>query len=128
MTGWPGRRCCSASGPRPRTTRCSSAPSTPTTLIILFCRQSTGRFSVRTSCCRSEPPSWATCSTRQAPGGSDFSFAGQSNIKNSTTYDFGATGTKFLSGHTVKFGFEHRRYYDNYTDGGGGDGQGSFNQ
>jgi hypothetical protein len=61
-------------------------------------------------------------------GGSDFSFAGQSNIRNSTTYDFGATGTKFINNHTLKFGFEHRRYYDNFTDGGGGDGQGSFNQ
>ncbi len=41
------------------------------------------------------------------------------NIQVSTTYDFSVTGTKVLSRHTLKFGLETRRYYDNYTNFGG---------
>ena len=36
-----------------------------------------------------------------------------------TTYDFGITGTKLLNRHTLKFGWESRRYYDNFLNMGG---------
>ncbi|MGC9998650.1 MAG: carboxypeptidase-like regulatory domain-containing protein [Bryobacteraceae bacterium] len=36
-----------------------------------------------------------------------------------TTYDFGVTGTKILNRHTLKFGMESRRYYDNFLNKGG---------
>jgi hypothetical protein len=38
------------------------------------------------------------------------------NILNSTTYNFGSTATKIMAKHTLKFGFEHRRYYDNFIN------------
>ena len=41
------------------------------------------------------------------------------NITVSTTYDFAATGTKIAGRHIVKFGFETRRYYDNFQNFGG---------
>ena len=37
----------------------------------------------------------------------------------STTYDFALTGTKVLTHHTLKFGIESRRYYDNFLNYGG---------
>jgi hypothetical protein len=37
----------------------------------------------------------------------------------STTYDFAFTGTKVLNKHTIKFGVESRRYYDNFLNYGG---------
>lgn len=37
-----------------------------------------------------------------------------------TTYDFAFTGTKILNRHTLKFGVENRRYYDNFASTGGG--------
>jgi hypothetical protein len=37
----------------------------------------------------------------------------------STTYDFALSGTKILNKHTIKFGVEHRRYYDNFVNIGG---------
>jgi hypothetical protein len=36
-----------------------------------------------------------------------------------TSYDFGVTGTKILNRHTLKFGIESRRYYDNFLNKGG---------
>ncbi|MDQ2775068.1 MAG: TonB-dependent receptor [Acidobacteriota bacterium] len=41
------------------------------------------------------------------------------NITVSTTYDFAFTGTKVLNRHVLKFGVEHRRYYDNFQNFGG---------
>jgi len=41
-------------------------------------------------------------------------------ITNSTTYDFGITTTKLLGRHTIKTGVQHRRYYDNFFNSGGG--------
>ena len=43
-----------------------------------------------------------------------------------TTYHAGVSMTKLLNKHTVKFGYEHRRYYDNY--GSGFDGNFWFQQ
>jgi hypothetical protein len=34
-----------------------------------------------------------------------------------TTYNAGVALTKVLARHTVKFGYEHRRYYDNFSQG-----------
>jgi hypothetical protein len=41
------------------------------------------------------------------------------SITNSTTYDFAPTVTKILAKHTLKFGADHRRYYDNFVSIGG---------
>jgi hypothetical protein len=41
------------------------------------------------------------------------------NIQVSTTYDFNFSATKILNRHTLKFGVETRRYYDNYVNFGG---------
>ena len=41
-------------------------------------------------------------------------------VTNSTTYDFGLTATKILGSHTVKFGVQHRRYFDNFFNSGSG--------
>jgi hypothetical protein len=44
-----------------------------------------------------------------------------SNSSNLTTYDAGVSITKILNHHTLKFGYEHRRYYDNYSSGANSD-------
>ena len=44
-----------------------------------------------------------------------------SNSSNLTTYDTGVSITKILNHHTLKFGYEHRRYYDNYSSAAGSD-------
>ena len=46
--------------------------------------------------------------------GTAFGQAGAENVANSTTFNTAVTATKVFSGHTMKFGFEHRRYYDNF--------------
>jgi hypothetical protein len=46
--------------------------------------------------------------------------APSANVTVSTTYDMAATGTKVLNRHTIKFGWESRRYYDNFSATGGG--------
>ncbi|MDQ3253560.1 MAG: TonB-dependent receptor, partial [Acidobacteriota bacterium] len=50
----------------------------------------------------------------------DFIGGPNTSVTNSTTYNAGASMVKILSRHTVKFGYEHRRYYDNYLNSGGG--------
>lgn len=40
---------------------------------------------------------------------------------NSTTFQTAASMIKILNRHTVKFGYEHRRYYDNFGTTGGSD-------
>ncbi len=42
------------------------------------------------------------------------------SVVNNTTYDFGITATKIVQRHTVKFGVQHRRYYDNFFNAGNG--------
>ncbi len=39
------------------------------------------------------------------------------NVTNSTTYDANVSMVKILSKHMLRFGYEHRRYYDNFTNG-----------
>ncbi|MCL4854237.1 MAG: TonB-dependent receptor, partial [Bryobacteraceae bacterium] len=41
-------------------------------------------------------------------------------ITNNTSYDTGLTTTKILNRHTLRFGFQHRRYYDNVWNAGNG--------
>lgn len=38
----------------------------------------------------------------------------------STTYNAGGSMTKILGRHTLKIGYEHRRFYDNFWNAGGG--------
>lgn len=52
--------------------------------------------------------------------GGYYSGTNQANQMNSTTYDFSFTGTKILNRQTLKFGFENRRYYDNFEQFGYG--------
>src|SRR5579883_376487 len=52
--------------------------------------------------------------------GGYYSGTNQANQMNSTTYDFNLAATKILSHHTIKFGFETRRYYDNFLQFGYG--------
>jgi outer membrane receptor protein involved in Fe transport len=42
------------------------------------------------------------------------------NLAASTTYNAAASMVKILTKHTVKFGYEHRRYYDNFINGSNG--------
>jgi len=51
--------------------------------------------------------------------GGYFANAPSNAITVSTTYDFNFSATKILSRHTLKFGVEHRRYYDNFVNIGG---------
>jgi hypothetical protein len=51
--------------------------------------------------------------------GTDYGQAGASSVTNSTSYNFAASVTKILNHHTLKFGGEHRRYYDNFLNAGG---------
>lgn len=41
------------------------------------------------------------------------------SVKNSTVYQANLSMTKVLAKHTLKFGYEHRRYYDNFLSSGG---------
>ena len=36
-----------------------------------------------------------------------------------TNYNFGVTIAKMAGRHSVRYGYEHRRYYDNFTSFGG---------
>src|SRR4029077_1286427 len=51
-------------------------------------------------------------------GGTPHAQAGVYSVTNSTNYTFASTLTKLMSKHTLKFGGEHRRYYDNFLDAG----------
>lgn len=51
----------------------------------------------------------------QVSGGYAISDNGALNIKNYTTFDTGATVTKIFGRHTVKTGFQHTRYFDNFS-------------
>lgn len=42
------------------------------------------------------------------------------STQNSTTYNATVAMSKILTRHTLKFGYEHRRYYDNFADSGSG--------
>lgn len=39
------------------------------------------------------------------------------NVTNATTYDVNLAMVKTLNKHMLRFGYEHRRYYDNFTNG-----------
>jgi outer membrane receptor protein involved in Fe transport len=43
---------------------------------------------------------------------------GTQSTTNSTSYNYGGSVTKVISNHTLKFGGESRRYYDNFTNAG----------
>jgi hypothetical protein len=43
-----------------------------------------------------------------------------SYIANSTTYNANVSMVKTLNKHMLRFGYEHRRYYDNFTNGASG--------
>ncbi|MEJ7616314.1 MAG: hypothetical protein WKF30_04930, partial [Pyrinomonadaceae bacterium] len=43
-----------------------------------------------------------------------------SSSQNSTAYNATIALSKVFARHTVKFGYEHRRYYDNFSDSGSG--------
>lgn len=47
-------------------------------------------------------------------GGTTITDNGTEAITNSTTYEVSISMTKVLNRHTLKFGYEHRRYYDNF--------------
>src|SRR5262245_54523527 len=51
--------------------------------------------------------------------GNAYAQAGSLSVANSTTYVFAGTVTKSYSKHTMKYGGEHRRYYDNFSNAGG---------
>ena len=42
------------------------------------------------------------------------------NVNNYTTYDAGVAFTKMAGRHALKFGFQHTRFFDNYSSAGGG--------
>jgi hypothetical protein len=48
--------------------------------------------------------------------GTAYGQAAAVEITNSTTYTFAPSITKILAKHTLKFGGEHRRYYDNFLN------------
>lgn len=52
--------------------------------------------------------------------GQDVRFAQSPNVnkENLTTFQTAASMIKVLNRHTIKFGYEHRRYYDNYSSTG----------
>lgn len=52
-------------------------------------------------------------------GGTPYAQAGSLAITKSTTAVFAGTVTKSYSNHTLKFGGEHRRYYDDFYNEGG---------
>ncbi len=52
--------------------------------------------------------------------GTPYAQAGSLSTTNSTTNVFAGTMTKTFSSHTLKWGGEHRRYYDNFATAGGG--------
>ncbi|MEJ7710180.1 MAG: hypothetical protein WKF84_10020 [Pyrinomonadaceae bacterium] len=49
-------------------------------------------------------------------GFGDFSTEPRVGVVNSTTYNPSVSMIKILNRHTVKFGYEHRRYYDNFIN------------
>ena len=51
--------------------------------------------------------------------GTAYGQAGAATVANSTSYNFALTTTKVFAKHVVKFGGEHRRYYDNFLNAGG---------
>jgi hypothetical protein len=51
--------------------------------------------------------------------GTNYAQAGLNTVTNSTSYNFAGSVTKILNRHTLKFGGEHRRYYDNFLNAGG---------
>ncbi|MEO8679135.1 MAG: TonB-dependent receptor [Vicinamibacterales bacterium] len=53
-------------------------------------------------------------------GGTPYAQAGSLSTTKSTTAVFSGTLTKTYSSHTVKAGAEHRRYYDDFSNEGGG--------
>jgi hypothetical protein len=55
-----------------------------------------------------------------ATGMDAFSDAPAFQVNNSTSYDVTPSLVKVLNRHTLKFGYEHRRYYDNFEKIGAG--------
>ena len=47
-------------------------------------------------------------------GGTNITDNAALSVTNSTTYNVAVSMVKILNRHTVKFGYEHRRYYDNF--------------
>jgi hypothetical protein len=63
------------------------------------------------------PKGLATLNTAWMNGQTSLIDQASSQSSNLTTYDAGVSLTKILNNHTLKFGYEHRRYYDNYQSG-----------
>ena len=57
---------------------------------------------------------------RENGGGPDIANSQSSKLRNSTAVDLHAAVTKIWNRHTVAFGFEGRRFYDDYNDSGQG--------
>lgn len=53
--------------------------------------------------------------TIQMAGPTEFSNQPRVSVANSTTFNPSVSMIKILDRHTVKFGYEHRRYYDNFS-------------
>lgn len=53
-------------------------------------------------------------------GGYNLAFPESRNVTNSTTAVFGGAVTKIAGRHTWKAGYEHRRFYDNFSGASGG--------
>jgi hypothetical protein len=53
------------------------------------------------------------------PDMSDVIGNGYDGVTNSTSYQGNVSLTKVLAKHTLKFGYEYRRYYDNFSNSGG---------
>jgi hypothetical protein len=51
-------------------------------------------------------------------GSTDYAQSDLHNVTVSTTYDLYANATKILNRHTIKFGWQGRRYYDNFINYG----------
>lgn len=58
--------------------------------------------------------------TVRIAGGTNIASSASLAVTNTTTYDTGLGVTKILDRHTLKFGFQHHRYFDNFFNSGGG--------
>ncbi|MDZ4796976.1 MAG: TonB-dependent receptor, partial [Bryobacteraceae bacterium] len=50
----------------------------------------------------------------------DITQTGGTAVTNNTTYDTGLTMTRILNRHTIRYGVQHRRYFDNLWNSGNG--------
>jgi hypothetical protein len=66
---------------------------------------------------------WVDLSRTSLPGGNAARYITQAPSEAwnaSTTYDSSLSVSKILNRHSLKFGFQHRRYYDNFNNSAGG--------